>query len=323
MNILSFPPISGSRFAFRKLRVFTRGSLNRLRLLPVLTTCAGLPFLASCEGDISHSYQPEIIVEGSIDEGGHPLVMLGQSIPINANGGKVDLTQYIVRWAKVTVSDGENEVILTGKYNSRYFPPFIYTTTTMQGVAGKTYTLKVEYEGKLITAETTILPKIPLEGIQISPCADNDTLYQIKATFTDPKDQKNYYKLFTQVLNKESCYYSSFLGVMDDSALGDKTEIPVHRGMRFTDNGNFTPYYNYEDVVQIKFAQISKEGFDFWSSYENEVNFSSNLFFPVLQNLNSNIKGGKGIWCGYGSHVTIVSIAQEMNKRCNEQPKSK
>lgn len=315
MPCLFFSSLTVKQLAYLLQNALHLPGIHPSRLfLRTFTSCFLGCFLTSCEKETSFSYQPELIVEGSIDEGGSPLVILGKSIPIQTGSDPVDLSKYLVRWAKVTVSDGEEEVILTGKYDSKYFPPFIYTTSAMQGVAGKTYTLKVEYEGKCVTAETTIPPKIPLSEIQVSRCTDNDTLYQIKATFHDPKDEKNYYKLFTQVLNKESCYYSSFLGVIDDSALGDETEIPVHRGMRFTDKGNFTPYYTYHDVVQIKFAQIPKEGFEFWNSYENEVNFSSNLFFPVIQNLRSNIQGGKGIWCGYGSYVTVVSIAREMNK---------
>ncbi len=266
--------------------------------------------MLSCEKKTFPAYSAEIIVEGSIDDGGHPLVLLGTSIPINSEG-ITDLTEYPLIWAKVVVNDGERDYVLTGKYDSKYFPPFVYSTNTLIGEAGKTYTLTVEYEEKILTAETTIPAQIPLDSIWVSPCPDSETLFQIRATFIDPKEEKNYYKIFTQVLNKESCYYSAFLGVFDDSALGESTEIPIHRGMKFTDNGEYTPYYSLHDVVQVKFAQIPKEGYDFWTGYENEVNFSSNLFFPVLQNLPSNIQGGKGIWCGYGAYVTIVTIARD------------
>lgn len=269
---------------------------------------------ASCTDDTISGYQSEIIVEGWIDQGDFPVVILTTTFPLESgNQVSQNLSDYVVRWAKVTISDGENEQILTGKYDDNYYPPFIYTTYRMRGEVGKTYSLRVEYEGKVLTAESTLLPSVPLDSVVVSRCTDNDTLYQIKAFFTDSKTEKNYYKFFTQVKNKETRYYSSFLGTIDDSALGSTTEVLVYKGQHSTYTESFIPYYSLEDVANIKFTQISKAGFEFWNAYENATAFSSNFFYPISKNIPSNVVGGKGIWCAYGVSTKVVSISESMN----------
>ena len=66
---------------------------------------------------------------------------------------------------------------------------------------------------------------------------------------------------------------------------------------------------------RIKFAQMSEEGFLFWSDYENEVTNKKNPIFPNSSNLRSNVKGGLGVWCGYGVSNYTVNIAEELTKK--------
>ena len=74
----------------------------------------------------------DIIVEGWIEEGGFPVVILSRSMPVSTDYQNVDsLSDFIVRWAKVTISDGSDSIVLTGKYDKGYFPPYIYTTSTI------------------------------------------------------------------------------------------------------------------------------------------------------------------------------------------------
>ena len=81
-------------------------------------------------------YPPQLVVEGWIDEGGFPVVILSETVPISDIYADVNtLNDRVIKWAKVSIDDGENEVILTGKNSPSYFPPYIYTTSRMRGVA--------------------------------------------------------------------------------------------------------------------------------------------------------------------------------------------
>jgi hypothetical protein len=182
----------------------------------------------------------------------------------------------------------------------------------MTGEPGKTYTLTVEYSGQTVTAVTTIPRPVPLSDIKVTRSADNDTLFQISAYINDDSSEKNYYKFFTRVTNKEGRFYSSFLGTIDDAIVKDsQTAIPVYKGVHFTYTTKFIPFYSIDDTVQVKFTQIPQHGFDFWNSYENEITNGQNPLFPSNTNLKSNVQGGLGIWCGYGVKMYDLIVRRD------------
>ena len=81
--------------------------------LALLLTAACTPF-----------WQPEgeerLVVEGWIDAGGFPIVMVTTSVPTSTEYQSIDdQKNHLVRHAKVTFSDGESSVILTGMDNKR------------------------------------------------------------------------------------------------------------------------------------------------------------------------------------------------------------
>ena len=62
--------------------------------------------------------------------------------------------------------------------------------------------------------------------------------------------------------------------------------------------------FNSGDYYQ---RTMNKESFDFWNSWQNEIINGQNPIFPSNTSLKTNIKGGLGIWAGYGSDVVIVN----------------
>lgn len=253
-------------------------------------------------------FNPQIVVEGWIESGNFAYVCLSQTKTLDMPLDSMAIFDIPIRWAKVTVSDGSESEVLTGRMDKNYTPPFIYTGSRIRGEAGKTYTLKVEYSGQEVTATTSIPQPVPLTSLIVEKCSDSDTLYQLKAYFDDNKSEKNYYKFFTQVLPPDKRFFSSFMGTFDDSVLPGQACVPVYRGLRYTDLKKYTPFYRKMEIVAVKFTQLPQEGFEFWSSYENEVTNGKNPIFPSSSNLKSNIKGGLGIWCGYGTKVYYALI---------------
>ena len=117
----------------------------------------------SCEEGFIPSDRDELIVEGWIDAGGFPVVIITHSLPVRLKEEGIKVSQiakFMETSAKVTVSDGETSVTLTGKLDQGYFPPYIYTTSRLRGEAGKSYTLTVQTKDRFLTANTTI----PLDG---------------------------------------------------------------------------------------------------------------------------------------------------------------
>lgn len=271
-------------------------------------------FLFSCEpkfdfGDID--FEPQIIVEGWIENGGFANVILTQSMTMSSEMENTDFKDIPLRWAKVTVSDGNQTEILTGKINKNYSPPFIYSGVRIKGVPGNTYYLKVEYSGRTVTAVTTIPDEITgIDRIYSEKCKDSDSLFQVKIEFKDNLDKVNYYKMFTRLQGAETRYYSSFLGTIKDDVLPENgnASITVNRGLRYGLKKKYTPFFKENDTVFVKLAQIDEAGFDFWSGYENEVTNGKNPLFPSSSNLKSNVVGGKGVWCGYTCDIKSIII---------------
>lgn len=279
-----------------------------MRCLTIITGCAIL--LSACEKDEHYEKPapPVLIVEGWIEDGGFPIVMLTQPIPVdNYYRYTSDLRDNVIKWAKVTVSDGTDTVVLTGKYDDRYFPPYVYTTSWIKGEAGKTYTLTAEYRDFHATATTTI--PFPPEHctFTVEPCADSVALYQIKAHFIDNPDTKNYYQIFSRVGTKTRQYQASYFGSIDDDVLNKAAEIVVYRGQKI-ENNNSTRYFRISDTVSVKVAQVDKASFEFWNSYTQMLSLSKIMFLATSSDIETNICGGYGYWCGYGAITDYIVI---------------
>lgn len=258
--------------------------------------------------ELQDEEKSQIVVEGWIESGGFPVVMLTRTLPVSTKYRNMeDLSDYIIRWAKVTVSNGTDSVVLTGKYDEGYFPPYIYTTSRMRGEEGKKYTLTVECEEYNATAITTI-PSVPDDcTFSVERNTNSDTLFQIKARFVDNPLEKNYYQFFVRVGTQAKQYQASYLGTLDDAVLKTITEIPVYRGHQLKSE-KFTPYFTLSDTVSVKFAHIDETSFRIWDSYIKTLSLSSNMFLSVSTELESNIKGGYGYWFGYGAITNHIVI---------------
>lgn len=258
--------------------------------------------LTSCDEDHLAVTQPQLVVEGWIEDGGYPVVIVTSSIPISEEYMPAEtLSDYIVRWATVTVYCGEDSAVLTGKYDKGYFPPYIYTTSRMKGEQGKNYSLKVEYKDMVATATTTIPPRPDVMRFRLKKCEDSDTMYQVKVVFTDNKEEKNYYQLFSKVGAENKQYLASYLGSIDDDVLGDTTEVAVYRGHEMLSTMDYTPYFRPNDTISVKLSQIDEASFHFWDDYIKILSLSSNPFMAPQRSIRYNIVNGFGYWCGMNS----------------------
>lgn len=269
----------------------------------------------ACQEDFEENRE-EIVVEGWIESGGAPVVLLTKTITITTEDETDEDGSLVLPWGKVTVSDGTETVVLTGGKDTkeRYFPPYIYTTSRMLGEAGRTYYLTVEYGDRTLTAQTTIPMPDSLEALVVSPCAEVDSMYQITAYYDDNPLTKDYYLFFSRIFNKESRYYPSFLGTIDDERLGKHNCQVVQAGMHLltSEEHKYRPYYNVTDSVQIKFAKIDSVTYSIHKAYNEMLALSSNIVFASDISMPTNIQGGLGFWCGYAVTKYDIVIADSV-----------
>ncbi len=265
--------------------------------------------LIACDSqlDFDSNRSSEIVVEGWIEDGGFPVVILTTTLPVSKDNQEVNLSDHLLRWATVTVSDGTDSVILTGKYDAHYYPPFIYTTGRMRGIAGKRYTLDVTYDDYHATSATSIPSRPQACTFRIERCTDSDSLYQIKARLSDNPATKDYYQFFTRVGSSTLQYQAAYLGTLDDATLDTVSELPVYQGHKLGVR-KYSPYYTVDDTVSVKLSHIDYTSFQVWDSYLKSLSLSGNMFLSTANNMHTNIQGGYGYWCGLNSITAHLII---------------
>jgi hypothetical protein len=261
----------------------------------ILILAAILPL--SCSKTISQS-DSRLVVEGWIESGGHPMVLLSESftVEIGKEIDAADLIGNIAKWARVTVSDGDTSIILTGMVDPNYFPPYVFSTSNITGKVGKTYELRVEYKDYVATAKTTIPEPVPLDTVFVASVKDSTC--HVVCGFTDPPQKGNNYKIFTRTTGIDSHYHTSSLALTDDEQLNGYTEIFLYSTLRLMEYVSLSNLYE-GDELWVKLCTMDKEGYDFWKFYE-VILYANTFNMDSGAAMMGNVNGALGYWIGYG-----------------------
>jgi len=269
----------------------------------------------SCSKDdfSEQSNESKIVVEGWIEEGDYPQVLLSSSIPVADAIDSTNVLNHVIRSAKITISDGLNSEVLKVKNDKNRIPPFVYFGTTLKGEAGKEYSLKIEYLDRVVEAVTSIPQSVELKSAEYIKKTATDTVGYIFVKFDDPVNEKNYYQLATKIDKEESLFTPAFYGNLDDKNFtAPSVSIQINRGLLLFSKKKFTPYFADGDLIHVKLRTQNKDALDFWNSWQNEIVNSKNPIYPSNTSLKSNIKGGIGIWAGYGQSTIIVKTPKKI-----------
>lgn len=249
----------------------------------------------------------KIVVEGFIEEGDFPQVILMRSIPVDVDIDSAMVMSYVIRSAKVVVSDGINEEVLQLKSDKNRVPPYVYYGSELKGEAGKTYNLKIQFLNYNIESVTTIPQSVPVKEVKYYKDNPLDSLGNLSVKFEDNPSQKNYYQILTKVEYLENIFIPSFYGNLDDSKfVSSNVTVQINRGIEMLSKYKYNPYFNDGDLISVKLRTSQKPAYDFWNDWQNEVLNGKNPIFPSTFSLKSNIKGGIGLWAGYGQSVVLI-----------------
>ena len=255
------------------------------------------------------SYPPRdagrLVVEGWIDSGGAPVVMVTEPLTVPEEGvGPEDLATHIYYRAQVTVKDETAgvEVPLSLQRDDRYLPPLIYTTDALTGVAGHRYSLKVLYGNHVAKAVTCIPEPVPLDRVEVSKSVQSDTLYVVTAYFNDPD---GFHRFFAMVEGVDSMYLPSILS--GQPAANRAGAVSVMRGRSLT-NTRWKPLYRLGETVHIKFCTVEEDIWAYWDSFDGISTISTIGFFPITANPPTNMQGAYGYWAGYGATFASVTV---------------
>ena len=273
----------------------------------------------SCSNDNfseQKNIESKIVVEGWIEEGDYANVLLSSSIPVTDGIDSTNVLNHVIRSAKITISDGEHSEVLRVKNDKNRIPPFVYFGSTLMGQAGKEYTMKIEYLNRVIEATTTIPKSVQLKSAEYIKKNATDTTGYVFVKFDDPVSEKNYYQIATKVEGEEPIFVPSFYGNLDDKNFKSSAiEMQINRGILLFPKTKFTPNFTDGDLIHVKLRTQTKESLDFWNSWQNEIVNAKNPIYPSNTSLKSNIKGGIGIWAGYGQSNIILQTSSKKQSR--------
>jgi hypothetical protein len=160
--------------------------MNYLPAIRLLAT-AGLLLLSACQTVIDLELQdatPRLTIEGQLTDDGQPAtVQLIRSVPYTTAS-----SFPAVRGALLTLRDNAGGLDTLRETTT----PGQYRGQTLRGQVGRQYTLRVEVDGQAYSATSTLLPAVPLTGLQVRPSGFGDELELLPA-YQDPAGVPNYY----------------------------------------------------------------------------------------------------------------------------------
>ena len=298
--------------------------MRRLSFYTVLCIiCCAM--LTSCEKEVNinlSSGETQIVVNGQIETGLAPRVVLTRSIGYFSRVDLKTLQNSFVHDAVITVSDGTRTITLReySKDTAQVAIFYVYTIDSADagsfsflGEQGKSYTLTIESGGKRYVSTAKIPVPKPVDSVvAMTPRAvpsKAPTAMQLVVYYSDPDTPGNAVRYFTQ--RNHEPFYPGPNSVFDDAVINgsQNSQYPLQAGsprsnLDFSDS---TGYIFKGDTVTLKWAAIDRGVFNFYSTLEYSVGTVGNPFSSPI-NVQSNVSNGAlGIWAAYGStYKTIV-----------------
>lgn len=283
-------------------------------------------FLASCEKNIDLDLpdaSSKIVVEGYVEAGFVPYVILSRSQNYFDPIGQSTLNNLPISGAVVTISNGVDTVQLTevdttvnGVSVSGFYIALDPNTLvpTMLGIPETTYHLHiVTAEGEVATSSSFLPPPIALDSTWFKIQENLDSLGFVWAKLNDPDTIGNYYRWFAKRLNEDDYFIAPFGSTFEDKFInGQNFDFAYNRGTiqnstAEEDNNEEAGFYKKGDTIIVKFCTVDKSTYEFWRDAENQLG-SAGSPFAVPSNIKSNIQGGRGLFATYSaSYDTVIA----------------
>ncbi len=243
--------------------------------------------LISCEKVIDidlNDSAPKLVVEAVVGpEAGSAAVFLTKSI----NFKQTEIP--VVGGAQITVEDLTSHTV----YSFSEIDPGVYINASLKSVAGHSYKLTIQSEGKTYTAHSGFNHAVNLDNLEqktFSNSALFANLVEITPKFTDPANTENYYQL--QLVRNDTIQKDILL--MNDVG---------YDGLMNTRSLIIEAKKN--DVVELELQSIDKAVYNYMIGYkENLINYSATPANPP-----SNITNGAlGYFKVHSSSVKQIVI---------------
>jgi hypothetical protein len=288
--------------------------------------------LFSCTKEVKidiPGYQNQLVVDGIIETGGHPIVILSQSANIYEES---DLAAYISRFvydANLSVIHGNDtfplilytipelpidsqkkvaEMLRLDWNEVLLLPIKVYSSNDLIAEANQSYTLNISHQGKSYQGTTYLPPPTPLDSLYWKSEPGTSDYGYSWAKLSDPAQQFDGYKWEvkrTNLFNGEpidDIYKRGFGGFFSDEFFNGKTiEFSYENPLKRKDTTHlkeFKRYYRRGDSVVVKFSKMDQNVYSFYDKKYAQLNSASSPFSTPV-NVPTNIPGLLGVWAGF------------------------
>jgi hypothetical protein len=302
----------------------------------------------SCEKEVTlelPEFKEKIVVDGRIETGELPFVILTRSRDLYAPTDFSTLENSFVHDAVITVSNGSQSVVLTelctSDLDEELYPIVAealgisvevlmqlnfcaYTTfnTAIVGEIGKQYDLSIQVEGKEFTSTTQIVAQPIIDSVYFKLNGTLDAQGFAWSRLIDDASVFNAYYLQMKRIHKNSQgeqadqqFLDAFNPVVDDAFFnGLEFDFGLANMGSYKDDDiapEFKGYFQTGDTVVIRVSGIDYDVFSFMRIKYVQVNNEGNPFASPA-NAPTNIKGGAlGVWAGYSPRYdTLICFPQ-------------
>ena len=266
--------------------------------------------LTACDNSFLESDNvEELVVEGWIESGHAPVVMVSSTLPVSSTPQPVsDISKHILRYAEVYIDHHGQREYLTACITDRFEVANYFTSPTLRGVPGDTYLLHVRWLDYEASAVCTIPEPPSIDTVYVEKALD-DTSFVAKMVFQNNPSAGTLYQTFSRVGSESNAYKAVNFTTLDGSMIDD---IVVETFMKPLAIGKDDAFFHPGDTIALKLATVERPMYDFWKEYANYSN-SSGSVFGVSKNVKGNVSGAIGYWAGYGIDIKEL-ILTEKNK---------
>lgn len=277
--------------------------------------------------------EEKIVVQGSIEPGMPPIVILTHTNPYFGNNNFSSVDEIFIHGAVMTVSNGSYTATLseicTNDLPDSLLPLIgemvgldsaslanvnfcVYSTldASIYGQVGSSYSLTIDANGKQLSAVTTIPQPVALDSLWFK--IEYDDFGFVWAKLSEPAGTGNAYRWFSKRLGEDGSFLAPWGSAFEDKFIdGESFEFAYNRPDTQYEEYNTVEgenYFQVGDTIVIKFCAIDIPHYQFWRTFETQAVNNGNPF-AAPTSIRSNITGGLGIWGGY-SPVYDTLIAQ-------------
>ncbi len=294
-----------------------------MKKLPILFITLACLSIIACQKDVTIDFPVNhndvVFIEGILYPGEKPQIFISKSNPFFSP--KVTPQQIFARGAIVKITSGTTTDILVAdstfnKFRCRWEP---FYKGNIASEFGKTYTLNINFEGKTLTANTTINQKaVAIQKVEYTP--DFFDVYGshdgVIIDITDHAGTQDFYRFQMNRMIDTSVHHAHVLDIFVNTCTAKGELFPVKDVGRivFTDENadgkamrlpiEVAFEYKKGDKGWIFMQSLDKNSAEFYKDLDDQLQAIQNPFVePVF--IKTKIKGAVGV---FGSAVLSDSV---------------